>query len=116
MQNEQPRPILSKEAEKALKRIAKIQRADGSGEMVESSVSDDCLRYLIRRGLVSTEWFDELAEDYGQPPDRYLLTLSGRNYFSNKHRAWLWSNSNAIVGAVSGIVGSVAGYIISSLT
>lgn len=108
--------MLDKESESALKLIGSLSDVNGGNSArVEESVRCDCLRHLREHGFVSLSFYDEEMAFSGLPEDHYVLTLAGRNYFSGKRRTWLWKNSNALIGAASGIAGTIAGFVISSI-
>lgn len=101
--------MLSKEAEHAIRAIARIANPHGNHD----AVVEDCLVLLVSHRFVREVWNNPEREDFpGQEPDGYELTIHGRNYFSNKRRRWLRANSGALIASVASIAGAAIGYLL----
>lgn len=106
--------MLSVEAERAIRAIAKIENPRGNHDAVVKAVAPDCLDLLIAHKAVREVWNDPEREDFpDQEPDGYELTIHGRNYFSNKRRRWLRANSGALIAAAASIAGAAVGYLLA---
>lgn len=82
-------------------------------EEVEATVAEDCLELLISHKVVREVWDDPERADYEyERCNGYELTILGRNYFSNKRRVWLRSNSGALIAAVASIAAGAVGYLL----
>lgn len=112
------RVMLSKEAEKALKYIAKAKKHDDDNhDKVVKHVASDCLDLLVRNKFVSEVWDDPERANYDEEVcNGYKLTIHGRNYFSNKRRVWLRQNSGALIAAVSSIVSLLVGFALGRIS
>ena len=105
--------MLSKEAERAVRAIDRIGNPHGNHDAVVASVEEDCLVLLVSHRFVREVWNDPEREDFpDQEPDGYELTIHGRNYFSNKWRAWARMNSGALIAAGASIVTLIIGLVV----
>lgn len=105
--------MLSKEAERAIRFIARAGDPMENSKEVESAVAEDCLELLMSHGYVRDIWDDPERELYQyQECNGYELTIKGRNYFSNKRRIWLRSNSGALIAAAASIAAGAVGYLL----
>lgn len=105
--------MLSKEAEHAIRAIARIANPHGNHDAVVATVEEDCPVLLVSHRFVREVWNDPEREDFpNQEPDGYELTIHGRNYFSNKRRRWLRANSGALIASVASIAGAAIGYLL----